>query len=70
MQYFYNFKFRTETFDRSLYGTSDNLIHRLFVCVAGIADQLQTNYSSDIRKVLKMVLQPVEAVPVYEVVRK
>ena len=53
--------------DRSLYGSSDNLIHRLFVCVAGVADQLQTNYSSDIRKVLKMVIQPVEAVPVYEV---
>jgi hypothetical protein len=32
-----------------------------------VADQLQTNYSSDVRKVLKMVLQPVEVVPVFEV---
>lgn len=58
---------KSECCDRSLYGTSDSLIHRLFVCVAGIADQLQTNYSSEVRKVLKMVLQPVESVPVYEI---
>lgn len=65
----YNFlcNLRSDNFDRSYYGSSDNLIHRLFVCVAGIADQLQTNYSQDIRSVLKMVLQPVEAVPIYEV---
>uniref|UniRef100_A0A914HEN1 FYVE-type domain-containing protein n=1 Tax=Globodera rostochiensis TaxID=31243 RepID=A0A914HEN1_GLORO len=35
--------------------------------IASIADQLQSNYSADIRKVLKMVLQPIEAVPIYEV---
>ncbi|KAF7634246.1 hypothetical protein Mgra_00006323 [Meloidogyne graminicola] len=58
---------KSECCDRSLYGNSDSLIHRLFVCVAGIADQLQTNYSSEVRKVLKMVLQPVEYVPVYEI---
>nr|CAD2124596.1 unnamed protein product [Meloidogyne enterolobii] len=58
---------KSECCDRSLYGNSDSLIHRLFVCVAGIADQLQTNYSSEVRKVLKMVLQPVESVPVYEI---
>lgn len=53
--------------ERSRFSSSEDLIHRLFVCVAGVADQLQTNYSSDVRKVLKMVLQPVEVVPVYEV---
>lgn len=51
-----------------MYVNSENLIHRLFVCIAGVADQLQTNYSADVRKVLKMVLQPVEVVPVYEVI--
>ncbi|KAI6177845.1 Lateral signaling target protein 2-like protein [Aphelenchoides bicaudatus] len=45
----------------------NDVIHRLFVCICGVADQLQTNYSSDIRKILKMVLQPVELTPVFEV---
>ncbi|CAD5216907.1 unnamed protein product [Bursaphelenchus okinawaensis] len=45
----------------------DDVIHRLFVCICGVADQLQTNYSSDIRKILKMVLQPIEARPIYEI---
>uniref|UniRef100_A0A914C1C3 FYVE-type domain-containing protein n=1 Tax=Acrobeloides nanus TaxID=290746 RepID=A0A914C1C3_9BILA len=53
--------------ERTRYSSSDDLIHRLFVCIAGVADQLQTNYSSEVRKVLKMVLQPVEIVPVFEV---
>ncbi|PAV71071.1 hypothetical protein WR25_11275 [Diploscapter pachys] len=52
---------------RSRFRSSDDLIHRLFVCIAGVADQLQTNYSSDIRRVLKWILQPPEVIPVYEV---
>uniref|UniRef100_A0A1I7ZU44 FYVE-type domain-containing protein n=1 Tax=Steinernema glaseri TaxID=37863 RepID=A0A1I7ZU44_9BILA len=52
---------------RSRFRSSHDLTHRLFVCIAGVADQLQTNYSSDVRKVLKMVLQPNEMVPVFEV---
>ncbi|TMS35947.1 hypothetical protein L596_003230 [Steinernema carpocapsae] len=52
---------------RSRFRSSKDLVHRLFVCIAGVADQLQTNYSSDVRKVLKMVLQPNEIVPVFEV---
>jgi len=44
-----------------------DVIHRLFVCICGVADQLQTNYSSDIRKILKMVLQPEEICKVYEI---
>lgn len=40
------------------------------MCIAGVADQLQTNYPSDLRKVLKMVLQPNEVLPVFEVRRQ
>lgn len=54
---------------RSRFRSSEDLVHRLFVCIAGVADQLQTNYSSEIRKVLKLILQPSEIIPVYEVVR-
>ena len=42
-------------------------MHRLFVCVAGVADQLQSNYPSDLRGVLKKVLQPVQPIPVFEI---
>uniref|UniRef100_A0A0K0EKH5 FYVE-type domain-containing protein n=1 Tax=Strongyloides stercoralis TaxID=6248 RepID=A0A0K0EKH5_STRER len=52
---------------RRMYKDRNELIHRLFVCIAGVADQLQTNYSQDVRKLLKIVLQPNEIVPVYEV---
>lgn len=52
---------------RSRFRSSADLVHRLFVCIAGVADQLQTNYPSDVRKVLKIVLQPNEVVPVFEV---
>ncbi|MFH4975663.1 hypothetical protein AB6A40_002372 [Gnathostoma spinigerum] len=52
---------------RARFRSSSDLIHRLFVCIAGVADQLQTNHPSDIRKVLKMVLQPNEIVPAFEV---
>lgn len=33
----------------------ENLLHRLFVCIAGVADQLQTNFASDLRKILRSV---------------
>ncbi|CAB3400323.1 unnamed protein product [Caenorhabditis bovis] len=52
---------------RNRFRSSEDLVHRLFVCIAGVADQLQTNYSSEIRKVLKLILQPVEVIPVYEI---
>ncbi|WKY17095.1 hypothetical protein Q1695_001594 [Nippostrongylus brasiliensis] len=45
---------------RSKFQSPDDLIHRLFVCISGVADQLQTNYSSEVRKVLKLILQPTE----------
>ncbi|KAI6240151.1 hypothetical protein M3Y99_00502200 [Aphelenchoides fujianensis] len=56
-----------EDFKQQAKKNIQDVIHRLFVCICGVADQLQTNYSSDIRKILKMVLQPVEVSPVYEV---
>lgn len=35
--------------------SSEDLIHRLYVCIAGVADQLQTNFASDLRNILKYV---------------
>lgn len=35
--------------------SSEDLIHRLYVCIAGVADQLQTNFASDLRNILKSV---------------
>ncbi|XP_038070837.1 lateral signaling target protein 2 homolog [Patiria miniata] len=40
---------------RSHFRSSSDLVHRLFVCIAGVADQLQTNYASDLRNILKTV---------------
>ncbi|XP_063704461.1 lateral signaling target protein 2 homolog [Culicoides brevitarsis] len=34
---------------------TDTLIHRLFVCIAGVADQLQTNFAADLRRILRIV---------------
>ena len=31
------------------------MVHRLFVCIAGVADQLQTNFAGDLRHILKCV---------------
>lgn len=30
-------------------------MHRLFVCIAGVADQLQTNFAADLRQILRSV---------------
>uniref|UniRef100_A0A1B6D072 Lateral signaling target protein 2 homolog n=1 Tax=Clastoptera arizonana TaxID=38151 RepID=A0A1B6D072_9HEMI len=35
--------------------SDDELVHRLFVCISGVADQLQTNFAGDFRHVLKSV---------------
>ncbi|CAI4231042.1 unnamed protein product [Auanema sp. JU1783] len=59
---------RTSGDFRIRYVSSDDMIHRIFVCVSAVADQLQTNYSSDVRKLLKMVLFPTEdSLPVDEI---
>lgn len=31
------------------------MLHRLFVCIAGVADQLQTNFAADLRQILRAV---------------
>nr|XP_026498796.1 lateral signaling target protein 2 homolog isoform X2 [Vanessa tameamea] len=40
---------------RQKFKSSQDLIHRLFVCIAGVADQLQTNFAADLRNILKAV---------------
>ena len=40
---------------RGRFKNSQDLIHRLFVCISGVADQLQTNFASDLRAILKAV---------------
>ncbi|XP_056642772.1 lateral signaling target protein 2 homolog [Diorhabda sublineata] len=40
---------------RAKYKSSEDLLHRLFVCIAGVADQLQTNFACDLRNILKSV---------------
>ncbi|CAB1325155.1 unnamed protein product, partial [Coregonus sp. 'balchen'] len=42
---------------RSRFNSSGDLLHRLFVCISGVADQLQSNYSSDLRTILKTLFQ-------------
>lgn len=37
------------------YRSTENLLHRLFVCIAGVADQLQTNFATDLRQILRSV---------------
>ena len=45
-----------------------DLVHRLFVAISGVADQLQTNHAQDLRVILKHVFdlclsEPEELVP-------
>ncbi|CAG9817241.1 unnamed protein product [Phaedon cochleariae] len=40
---------------RAKYTSGEDLLHRLFVCIAGVADQLQTNFACDLRNILKSV---------------
>ncbi|KAG2455508.1 LST2 protein, partial [Polypterus senegalus] len=42
---------------RARYRSSSDMIHRLFVCISGVADQLQTNFASDMRLILKSVFE-------------
>ena len=60
---------------RSRFKSTHDMIHRLFVCISGVADQLQVftfhprsmrtqvNYPSDSRAILKAVLQSTEVIP-------
>ncbi|CAG0878534.1 unnamed protein product [Darwinula stevensoni] len=40
---------------RAKFKDSEDLIHRLFVCISGVGDQLQTNFAGDLRNILKAV---------------
>jgi len=40
---------------RSRFKSSEDLVHRLYVCISGAADQLQTNFAGDFRHILKFV---------------
>lgn len=40
---------------KTKFRSTENLLHRLFVCIAGVADQLQTNFASDLRQILRAV---------------
>ncbi|XP_014644398.1 PREDICTED: lateral signaling target protein 2 homolog [Ceratotherium simum simum] len=48
---------------RSKFHGSHDLIHRLFVCISGVADQLQTNYASDLRSILKTLFEVMATKP-------
>lgn len=38
-----------------MFRSDEDLLHRLFVCISGVADQLQTNFAGDLRNILKAV---------------
>ncbi|XP_015366455.1 PREDICTED: lateral signaling target protein 2 homolog [Diuraphis noxia] len=40
---------------RAKFRSDEDLLHRLFVCISGVADQLQTNFAGDLRNILKSV---------------
>lgn len=42
-------------------------MHRLFVCIAGVADQLQTNFAADLRQILRSVFMINSSPPEEEV---
>lgn len=45
----------------------EDVIHYLFKKIAAIADQLQTNFSQEFRKIMKAVMRPVSDMRAYEV---
>lgn len=40
---------------RARFKSNSDMIHRLFVCISGVADQLQTNFAGDLRNILRSV---------------
>ncbi|XP_050429348.1 lateral signaling target protein 2 homolog [Adelges cooleyi] len=49
-----NFSLRKQN-ARAKFRSDEDLLHRLFVCISGVADQLQTNFAGDLRNILKAV---------------
>lgn len=52
---FKGFKFKKLNDFLFVFRSTENLLHRLFVCIAGVADQLQTNFAADLRQILRAV---------------
>ncbi|GCC21209.1 hypothetical protein chiPu_0019676 [Chiloscyllium punctatum] len=48
---------------RSRYHSRSDMLHRLFVCISGVADQLQTNFAGDLRRILKTVFDIATSTP-------
>ncbi|XP_067935880.1 lateral signaling target protein 2-like [Watersipora subatra] len=42
---------------RGRYRNAQELLHKLFVCISGVADQLQSNFACDLRNILKCVFE-------------
>merc|ERR1712024_350004 len=40
---------------RAKFKYTEDLIHRLYVCISGAGDQLQSNYAADFRSILRVV---------------
>ncbi|XP_048851927.1 lateral signaling target protein 2 homolog isoform X3 [Brienomyrus brachyistius] len=51
---------------RTRFHSTGDLVHRLFVCISGVADQLQTNYASDLRCILKTLFEVMASKPELE----
>ncbi len=45
------------------FASVEDLMHRLFVAISGVADQLQTNYAKDLRVILKHVFTVCQSDP-------
>ena len=45
------------------FSSADDLMHRLFVAISGVADQLQTNHAKDLRVILKRVFAVCQSEP-------
>ena len=45
------------------FSSVNDLLHRLFVVISGIADKLQSNYAEDMRAIMKMVFELVLSEP-------
>uniref|UniRef100_A0A6I8MYZ9 FYVE-type domain-containing protein n=1 Tax=Ornithorhynchus anatinus TaxID=9258 RepID=A0A6I8MYZ9_ORNAN len=48
---------------RARYTSPQDMVHTLFVCISGVADQLQTNFASDLRAILQTVFLVVASKP-------
>ncbi|XP_078087305.1 lateral signaling target protein 2 homolog [Mustelus asterias] len=48
---------------RARYRSRSDMLHRLFVCISGVADQLQTNFAGDLRRILKTVFEIAMSTP-------